>query len=90
MSSSSAYKHAVGRRIRQARLQAGYVTASALSTALGMEHRASLSRWERGQVEPSSEWLGRIAGMCGVTVDWLVTGRERPAGNGKPTGGEAA
>lgn len=79
-----ANSQSIGRRIRQARTEAGFRRGTDFAAALGLQHNTSVSRWERGHVTPGPRWLRTIAAVCGVSVDWLLTGREQPSG------GEAA
>ena len=41
--------------------------------------RQSVSRWESGLAYPETEKLIRIASLYGVTVDYLLTGKDSPA-----------
>lgn len=63
-----------GRRMRLARELAG-VPARALSLAAGASP-SIVNQIEIGRVEsPSANLLNAIAGLLGISLDWLVTGR---------------
>lgn len=67
--------HGLARRIRLARERAGFDRQTALAQTLGVD-ASYVSRWERGVVVPGAESLVSLADATGVTVDWLLTGRE--------------
>lgn len=69
----------LGARIAEAR---GDLSQTGLAKALGIT-RSSVSQWEGGGTEPSSENLRNIAVHCGVDYDWLATGRGHKAINGQ-------
>ena len=64
---------AVGHRIRMARERAG-LGREGLAAKVGV-HSGSIARWETGGSVPHAFTMERIAESCGVTADWLRTGR---------------
>jgi transcriptional regulator with XRE-family HTH domain len=64
---------AVGHRIRMARERAG-LDREGLAAKVGV-HSGSIARWETGGSVPHAFTMERIAETCGVTADWLRTGR---------------
>lgn len=74
---------AFGGRIRKARELAGLSQAE-----LGRRMETSqtdISRWERGVVMPRLSTLLAIAKACGVSTDWLLTGRNEEQGDMPPS-----
>lgn len=67
----------IGRRIREARLRAGFSQVEA-SVELGRGPTV-LSRWERDVREPRVRDLIAMARLYGVSVEWLATGHESAA-----------
>ncbi len=66
---------AVGRRIRELR---GFdINQQEFAANLGIS-QAYLSKIEHGKVEVGAEILLRIACEFGRTVEWLLTGEDRP------------
>lgn len=64
---------AIGRRIRQIR---GFdLTQEEFSQVLGVG-QAQLSKYEKGQSEPTLEILLRLKAHCGKSLDWIVSGEE--------------
>ena len=57
-------------RIRELRKEAG-ITQEQLSKSLGV-NRATLSRYESGEIDPPSSQLQRIADVLHVSVDYLL------------------
>lgn len=57
-------------RIREARIAAG-LTQDQLAKKLGIRN-TTLSGYETGVHDPKSNMLAEIAGICGVTVDFLL------------------
>jgi transcriptional regulator with XRE-family HTH domain len=71
----------IGRRIRQARLDAGLLTQQALADKLpGAANNQYVSKWENG-VKPSEENLALVAAATGKEVAWFYDGFQR---NGTP------
>lgn len=68
-------KRAVGRRIRQAREQAGFPSQEAFGGAINA-HRNTVSAWERGEAW-NIDTLELIAEKTGVEWEWLLHGEER-------------
>lgn len=64
----------LGKRIREARekLHKNQAEFAAMIDVLP----AHLNRWEKGRIAPGWFFLVRIAKTCGVTLDWLLTGKE--------------
>lgn len=58
-------------------LQKYGVTAYKVSKETGVT-QTSLSNWKSGRNTPSTKTLQRIADYFGVTVDYLMTGKEEP------------
>jgi len=68
----------LGRQISAARAKAG-LTQVALAAAAGVAPM-TVSRYERGEMEPGALTLGAIATACGISADWLLGHRPaRPA-----------
>ena len=65
---------AVGARIRVAR-EAAHMSVSQLALRLGVEV-ASLEAWEAGQREPRANRLRTLGGVLGVSLAWLLEGRD--------------
>lgn len=66
-------KTGLGRRIAAARKHAGLS-----QTELGKEFvitRSSVSQWESDDTEPTPSKLRAIAMRCGVSYEWLATGK---------------
>lgn len=38
--------------------------------------QSRLSKYERNETDPSTETLARLASVLGVSLDWLITGKE--------------
>jgi transcriptional regulator with XRE-family HTH domain len=66
----------LGKRIAIARIAAGIDSQSELARRLEVS-RAAVSQWEKGQAEPSTNSLRRIAMVTAQDLDWLATGRTR-------------
>lgn len=63
----------IGPRIAEARNAVGH-TQAALAAEIGV-HEMTVSRWERGLIEPCSGHLIALADALDCTTDWLL-GRE--------------
>lgn len=63
----------IGGRIRKARELAG-LTQADLGRQIGVQ-AAAVSKYEKGDADPGTVTLAKIAEIGGVTVDWLVTGK---------------
>lgn len=80
----------LGDRLAAAREAAG-LSQTQLATRLGVRQK-TLSGWENDSAEPRANRLQMLAGMLGVSIMWLLTGRgdgiEAPeaadAGQGEP------
>ena len=70
----------IGTRIRAIRRQLK-MTQEDLGKILGIE-KASISKYEAGETKRGlpSEFLVKIAELGKVSLDWLLTGSEKPAG----------
>jgi ribosome-binding protein aMBF1 (putative translation factor) len=64
------------RRVRRARITAGFKTQEELGSAIDM-HYSSVSNWERGLQMCHPTDMYRLALALGVTTDWLIAGDER-------------
>ena len=65
-------RHAIGRRLRDARMEMGLTQAEA-ATELGVDRRA-VSSWECGRAMPlCAEWF-KIGPLYGASLDYLVYG----------------
>lgn len=66
---------AVGRRVREIR---GFgVNQAQFALELGVS-QGQLSRYEQGSSEIGAAVLLRLARTSGKTIEWLLTGRDRP------------
>lgn len=65
---------AVGARIRVAR-EGAQMSRAQLSRRLGVEE-ASLGAWESGEREPRANRLRMLSGLLGVSLAWLLEGRD--------------
>jgi transcriptional regulator with XRE-family HTH domain len=72
-SSYSTMQMGFAKRVKLARLAAGFATQGALGDAIGMKH-SSVSNWERGLQWTPPPDLYRLARTLGVTTDWLISG----------------
>ena len=61
------------RRLKAARISAGYRSMKAFAEALGVEDE-TYRRWERGETEPGLARLRRISKMTSISLDILVSG----------------
>lgn len=67
----------LAQRILWARLGAGFEVATAFADRI--EKRShELYRYEKGDVTPTAETLAKMAEATGVSLFWLVTGRDQP------------
>lgn len=64
------YKETFGKKLKQARLDAGY-TQNQIKELLNIG-RSTLSLYETGRREPDIETLGKLADFYCVSIDWLV------------------
>jgi transcriptional regulator with XRE-family HTH domain len=65
----------LGQRLRLARSARG-LSLEGLSAIVGISAH-TVWRYEHGRIAASAETLLAIAITCGVSVDWLLTGRGR-------------
>ena len=68
-------KKEFGRRLRMARVAAGFATGRAFAEALG-EHEDTVNTWELGKRYPAVATLHRVTTMLKVTSDYLYWGEE--------------
>ena len=70
-----------GDRVRKARRSAGLSQAK-LAEAVGASSATSVNNWENGTSHPRHmiETAEAIARVTGVPVEWLLLGRQEPAG----------
>lgn len=66
-------REALGRRIAEARIAAGYTNQSEFCRRMGT-NPPTLNRWERGKMAPEIWNLHEIAVLCRVSMEWLMTG----------------
>lgn len=72
-------KSTFGARLGIAR-RARKLTQSALARAAEIAGDTMISRYERDEVEPRTETMGRLADVLSVPFEWLALGRgETPA-----------
>lgn len=55
------------------------ISQEELAGAVGVSRQA-VSKWESRQAQPETEKLAAICGFFGVSLDWLVLGREAESG----------
>ena len=70
--------HAFGRRLRAARITAGYEEATDFASDLGLEP-PRYRKYERGESMPPLDVLAAIVRTTGRSLDWLMLGQD-----GKP------
>lgn len=63
-----------GKRLRAARISAGYETAADFARDLGIEV-ARYRKYERGDAMPPVDILGTISSLTGKSLDFLILGR---------------
>lgn len=63
------YVETFGKKLRQARLEAGY-TQQQIEDLTKVNQR-NLSKYENGRLEPNIETIGKLADFYEVSVDWL-------------------
>lgn len=73
---------AFGRRLRAARITAGYEDAADFAADLGIE-AARYRKYERGESMPPLDVLEGIVRVTERSSDWLLLGR--PPGRERPT-----
>jgi len=64
---------ALGKRLRQAREEKGW-TQTYVAKMLGLTSQA-LSNYERGERDPDTPLLNRLAKFYEVSTDWLLNGK---------------
>lgn len=72
----------LGERIKENR-KAKKLTQKQLAELLGGIDHSTVSKWESDTYEPDTTSLNKLAGILGVTVDYLIGGK-----NNKPTDDE--
>jgi transcriptional regulator with XRE-family HTH domain len=68
----------IGKRIREVRTRLGKSQAD-FGEVIGGLKKSAVSTYEAGDSMPTVEALSRIAEIGGVTLDWLITGKEEEA-----------
>lgn len=68
----------VRERIKARRTAIG-LTQEKLAAKVGVT-RVAVSHWERGEADPNGRYLNDLAAALGVSVGWLVTGKEEEGG----------
>jgi transcriptional regulator with XRE-family HTH domain len=71
----------IGERMKSARLQAGF-TQQQVADEL-KSTKASVSQYEHDYYHPSLDALVKFSQFTGASLDWLILGREAPAGYDK-------
>lgn len=64
----------VNERIKSRRIACG-LTQDQVASRVGVT-RVAVSHWERGGADPNGRYLNELAAALGVSVDWLLTGKE--------------
>ena len=64
------YKENFGKRLRIARIDAGY-TQHQVASILNIP-QSSISKYEKGTLEPKLEYLGTLAQFYNVSINWLL------------------
>jgi len=72
---TEAIRKGFARRLRAARVAAGYDSARAFAKALGV-HEMTYGRWERGEVDPPLVTLVHICQLAQTTPDFLLLNRK--------------
>ncbi len=67
------------RRLKAARITAGYRSMKAFAEALGVEDE-TYRRWERGETEPGLARLRRISKLTSISLDILISGGHEAGG----------
>lgn len=78
----------IGARIRAARMELGQ-TQDQLAVAVGVS-RSAVAQWETGRAGQITGNLTRIASVLGVSVEFLMFGRDKHAIGEASTGDEIA
>jgi transcriptional regulator with XRE-family HTH domain len=63
----------ISKRIKEARINAK-LSAAYVSKQLGLSH-SICSQWERGNANPSTAHLAKLAKILGVSFEWLALGK---------------
>lgn len=69
----------LGRRIKDSRLGAGITSKAELGRKMGVV-RQTVTLWESGKAEPTSDNLRKLSVILDVGYDWLATGRSARPG----------
>ena len=64
----------MGTRLKELRLNAGY-TGEEVGRMLQVS-KSAISMWEKDLRSPSADLIERFADICGVSTDYIITGRE--------------
>lgn len=65
----------IGTRIKLARARAGIKSQQTLAELIGVS-RVAVTQWESGKHLPANKQIEKIASVCGVSTDWILTGKE--------------
>jgi len=65
-------------QIKQLRLDAG-LTQEAVTEALGLNNKSTVSKWETGKSVPRTAVLPRLANLYDCTIDALLGNKENSA-----------
>lgn len=76
-----ALRERIGRRIREAREQAG-LTQAQLALLFGKMARHTIGSWEDGTTSPTADQVARIAVRCAVSADFLLGLADEPTPSG--------
>ena len=74
---ASRTKRGFAKRLKAARISAGYETQIAMAERIGSEHE-TYRRWERAETEPPYFMLVRIGEAVGKSLDFLICGPDEP------------
>lgn len=64
------YKETFGQKLKKARIDAQF-TQEKVEQETGIK-RETLSKYERGKIEPSIEIIGVLCDLYFVSADWLI------------------
>lgn len=67
-------KKLIGARLRHSREHAG-LQQNGVAKKIGV-HPSTLNKYESGEREPNADILAQLAALYGVTLDYLITGKE--------------
>lgn len=64
----------LGKRIVEAYVGAG-MNRNQFAKQLGTTY-PNVMRWEKGETKPKGDYLAKIAEVCSVSMEWLITGQQ--------------